>query len=1106
MKSCFFFLLLNAIILPLHAQENFYRSKQNPYYWGNRKPHAAYWQQDVHYRIKADINEKTDIISGHMQLTYWNNSPDTLYEVFFHLYENAFQPGSYYDDLHRNNKVKPLYGKYEKQGLGTVVLSFKHEDEELEQELDNTIMRVKLRKPILPGTSTRFELDFKTYFDSGSIRRRNKVFNSYGYKHYDGTHWYPIICVYDPKFKWTTDQHLGREFYANFGTFDVELTFAAHFIVEATGVLLNRDEVLPDTLRKKLDISNFKNKPLESKPSVIIPYDSTRRKTWKYHAENVHNFAFTADPTYRIGEAFTKDGVQCITLVQEPHAANWIPVAEYTVKVLELFSKDFGQYAYPKMVVADARDGMEYPMLTLCGGLYPGNKALIAHEVGHNWFYGMVGSNETYRAMLDEGFTQFLTVWALDNIPDDNEPASDQLNKRKKWKERFRLTLPARDTRAYLGYLVDAIRHDDMPLNTHSDMFQGALRQGGGYRHVYTKTATMLYNLQYVLGDTLFQNAMKYYFNKWKMAHPYPEDFRQSIIEYTQTDLNWFFDQWMETTKTIDYKVKKVSKDSKHKKTNLTRANSHTQPAAHQKLYRIVFKRKGEMQMPIDFTVVLKNGDSLNYYIPNSWFEKKGNATVLPRWIGWQKLKPTYTAAISVDDKIKNVIIDPSYRLADINMMNNARLPEIKWHWDAQVYHPPDWRRYHIYTRPELWWNAIDGFKAGWHFNGNYMQYQHQFALSFWVPTGLAHGNARQYGFFNEHFKPVKPADFRDAFNYRFTYETGLNKVIKGLSAFFISGYQEGLAFCRTGFTQKIRNSNISVYMKLMSRPRTNKDLYVLNGLWLTEKINNSLNVEWNHRYQYPKGSGKVYVNLRNTSIAAAYDYTYAEVEKINITRLWRFELRSRFYARYGWGNQIPLESALNITGANNEALMEFPLLRSRGFVPPQLVYDKGQSLVHFQQGGGLNLRAFADMFIANINPTENSTTYYTLALSGGAINLELDLDGLTTWQPKIIRDYLHLDVYLFFDAGITPSDPKKRNGNGLYTYANDGIFAGTNGKVFANGGVGFAVTLKKFGALEKIKPFTLRCDLPWWATYDLFSRSNTAMDYRFMFGLYRSF
>jgi len=1052
MKKAFLFLLLTANCLLLTAQNN-------PLYWQNRKPHAAYWQQDVHYKIKADVDERTDIISGKMQLTYTNNSPDTLREVFFHLYENAFQPCGYYDDLQRNNTVKPKYGKYESKCLGTTVDTFKHNGKLQQIELDNTIMRVKLDEPLLPRASTEFEVVFKTYFDIGTVRRRNKMYKSYGYKHYNGVHWYPIICVYDAKFKWTTDQHLGREFYADFGTFDVELTFASNFIVEATGVLQNRNEVLPDSLRKKLDIANFKNKLLEEKPSVIIPYDSLQRKTWKYHADNVHNFAFTADPTYRIGEAYTKDGVQCIALVQEPHAAQWQQVADYTVKVVELFSKDFGQYAYPKMVVADARDGMEYPMLTLCGGLYPSNKSLIAHEVGHNWFYGMIGNNETYRAMLDEGFTQFITVWALDNIAKD----SIEMIEQKGWKQRFGLPVAARDTRAYLGYMYDAVKHEDMPLNTHSDMFNGALGQGGGYRHVYSKTATMLYNLQYVLGDSLFQNAMKHYFNQWKMAHPYPDDFRHSIIDYTKTDLNWFFDQWMETTKNIDYKVACVKKGSGDDSTNIT------------------LKRKGEMQMPLDFDVITKNNDTVHYYIPNTWFEKDTEAKTLNRWIGWQKLKPTYTAKIDVNEKVKDVIIDPTYRLADVNMMNNAKKAKAQLHWDAQVNHTPDWRRYHIYTRPELWWNAVDGIKVGWHFNGNYMQYRHKFAFSFWVPTWLAQGNFNNY-----ELTGVAESDF-DKFNYRFDYETGLNKVIKGLSGFYSSGYVEGLEFYRTGFTQKIKKFTVSAYIKLLTRSFQERTHYVLNDVWGTELNNYSFNIATTHKYTYQKGNGKTTINIRMPFVAADYSYSYVDAEKINYTKLWKLELRTRVYGRVGFdfnsASVYPLESMLLLSGANNEQLMDYALLRSKGYVPPATI--SGNSTVAFQQGGGLNLRGYANV--------------YNLSKSGAAVNVELDFDEIVKIKPKKISDYIKFDTYLFLDAGIN-----ENLGDGALIDLNGNKLNSIN-RIIADAGVGIAFTIKKFGALEKIKPFTLRFDMPFWVSDGTLMNENNIAN-RWVFGLYRSF
>src|SRR5690606_27303308 len=195
----------------------------------------------------------------------------------------------------------------------------------------------------------------------------------------------------------------------------VQLEFAANYIVEATGVLQNRSEVLPDELRQRLDIKNFAEKPWGEKPSEIIPYNKEERKKWHFKAENVHDFAFTADHSYRIGTEY-ENGIECVALVQEPHASGWQNAAKFVAQTITALSNQFGTYHYPKMVAADANDGMEYPMLTLDGGKDPGYRGLLVHEIAHNWFYGMVGNNETYRAALDEGFTQFLTAWGLEKI------------------------------------------------------------------------------------------------------------------------------------------------------------------------------------------------------------------------------------------------------------------------------------------------------------------------------------------------------------------------------------------------------------------------------------------------------------------------------------------------------------------------------------------------------------------------------------------------------------------------------------------------------------------------------------------------------------------
>ena len=383
MRSTYLTLACILLGLSIYAQfpENTYRTESNKYYWKNRKPYDGYWQQDVQYKINASIDDKTDIIDGAVELTYWNNSPDELSFVYFHLYSNAQAKNSYLSDLYQNNGVKVKYGKYQEKGLGTNVSKITSNGVDLKMEQDNTVLKAYLPQALKSGESITFKIDFKTYFDNGSIRNRMKLFNAWGYKHYDVVHWYPRISVYDRKQGWDTDQHLDHEFYGDFGTYDVAFTLPNNYILDATGTLVNRSEVMPDDLRAKLDIKNFKSKPWNEKPSVIIEPNGTN-KTWKFHAENVHDFALTADPTYRIGEA-EWNGIKCISLAQEPHAANWQNAAEYAAKVIRVNSTDFGMYGYPKMIVADAQDGMEYPMLTLDGGFDPSYRDLLAHEISH---------------------------------------------------------------------------------------------------------------------------------------------------------------------------------------------------------------------------------------------------------------------------------------------------------------------------------------------------------------------------------------------------------------------------------------------------------------------------------------------------------------------------------------------------------------------------------------------------------------------------------------------------------------------------------------------------------------------------------------------------
>ncbi len=1063
MKSKLFTFILAAFALTAFAQfpENTYQSKSNQYYWKNRKPFEGYWQQDVHYKLTAALDDKTDIIDGSEELVYTNNSPDDLSYVYFHLYSNAQTKGSYLDDLYKNNNAKMHYGKYQAQGLGCTVSKITVNGTELKTELDNTILKVFLQKPIKSGESLTFQVNFKTYFDSGTMRNRMKLFGAWGYKHYDVVHWYPRISVYDRKLGWDTDQHLEHEFYGDFGTYDAAFTFPNNYILDATGTLLNRDEVLPADLRSKLDIKNFKDKPWGETPSVIIKPDGST-KTWKFHAENVHDFALTADPTYRIGEA-EWNGIKCIALAQEPHASRWQNAAEYTAKVLKVNSQDFGLYGYPKMVVADAQDGMEYPMLTLDGGYDPDYRDLLAHEIGHNWFFGMVGSNETYRAALDEGFTQFLTNWTYERI-DGNQRV--RFEPKSNYVKRFTEPDYVRNSEVFSGYMGEAARGIDANFNVHSDGYNGALGHGGGYRQVYMKTAVMLYNLQYTLGDSVFLSAMQHYVSQWKFAHPYLEDFRNSIIQYTKVDLNWFFDEWIETSKTIDYGVKSVRKGDKKDE------------------YKITFKRYG-MQMPLDFAVVANNDSVFNFHIPNNWYVKKTTAAVLPRWIGWDKIKPEYTAVVVIPSGVEDVVIDPSTRLADVDMLNNNKNISIKYRFDSKIYNPSNWMRYELFARPDIWYNGYDGIKAGLSANGNYMNYKHIFDAAVWFNTGIGQNNLPADGVSKNSYDNV---------SFRFNYRTSTDKFMKGSSFYAGAKAIDGLNAYNIGFDRKDASGKNRVYMnfKSMYRKGLNDLTYLLlPDEWLPSQLNNTINIGIEHNYNYAAGAGIINLGMRSSALLSDYDYQLINLTSVNRTRLGKLILDTRVIGQYGTGTNWASESSLFLAGGNPEDMMDNKYTRSQGFFSPEMA-KIGATPNNFQYGGGLNLRGYSG-YLAPQLQSDGSTVNTYKGQTGAAVNAELEFDGIVkirkqNWLTRTFK----LCTYLFGDAGVIN-----------YNAVTDNVLKMTDVRVDA--GLGIALTIKKFGVLQTVNPLTIRFDMPFFLN-KIPPSDKGFVQYRFVIGINRAF
>ena len=1060
MVKNYFLLAFLPFMLQAQTEQEEYRSAANTLYWKNRKPNAAYWQQDVNYNIQAKLIDTLNIVSGDETLTYYNNSPDELPFVFFHLYSNAQTKGSYMSSLYKNNGVKLQYGQYRNAGLGTNVERITINGQNLKTEVDNTVMKVWLQTPLKPGESIAFNIKFKTYFDNDVLmRNRMKLYGTFGYKHYNLVHWYPRISVYDAKQGWDTDQHMDHEFYGDFGSFHIELSLPNQYICDGTGALQNEKEVLPAELRQKLDIANFAKKPWNSAPSEIVKPDGTY-KTWIFNAINVHDAAYTFDPTYRIGEVMAGN-VRCIALVQEPHAVNWQNAAKYVAKVIENNSKNIGPYAYPKMIAADADDGMEYPMITLDGGSDPGYRGLFIHEISHNWFFGMVGSNETYRAFLDEGFTQFYTCDGWENM----EGKYNIYPKTKSAYVRNHTdSLYYRETNAYLRFINDAIRGDETTLNTHSDAFNGALLHGGGYGQVYMKTTIMLYNLRYVLGEDLFKAAMQNYFNQWKFAHPYPEDFRNSIIQFTHVDLNWFFDEWLETAKTIDYGIKKIK---------------HIKGTSNQ--YAITFKRKGRMQMPLDFTVETTNRESFNYYIPNTWFEKKTTATILPRWIGWDKVKPTYTATVTIPSgKIKNVVIDTGHVMPDVNAMNNAKPRNIDFRFDSKIANPPNRNRYQMYARPAIWYNGYDGVKAGVHLNGNYMNYKHIFDLTLWLNTGMGQAYLDKTTSINSH----------DPLSFLLNYKTATDKFMKKSNFYTTLKSLDGLASALFGFDRKSNNDKTRFYVQLKGMQRYNN--YSLNYLIYKNEwssvglLNSSASFGVDHNYNYRRGVGFVNFNVR-APFLGDFNYSAATATAINKTYFGKLGLHTRVFVQYGVGSNIPTESMLFVAGANPEELMESKYTRAMGIFQP---FNFGATTGNFAAGGGLNLRGYMGYLLPQID-ANGAYRYNYKGTSGAAINAELDFSKYFGFIAKATKQTLAFGTYLFGDAGV------------INTNYNAEPF--TLSDIMVDAGAGATLTIQKWGKLQTLKPLTIRADFPLFINRLPYAETNY-FQFRWMVGVSRAF
>lgn len=580
------------------------------------------WQQRVRYTMDVALDVKEHRYNGNGTLTYMNNSPDTLRELFFHLYFNAFRPGSEMDVRSRtiedpDSRVGARIAELKSTEVGELVVArMSQQGKPVVLEHLGTVLRATLPQALLPGKSTTLNYEFTGQVPV-QIRRSGR--NSSEGVAYSMTQWYPKLAHYDQR-GWHAYPYVGREFHGVWGDFDVKLTMDSAYTIAATGVLQNPEQIGHGYPAKK-----------------ALKRPAGDKLTWRFMAKDVHDFAWAADPDYvHFIETVPNGPTLHFFHKNDPElAAVWKDLPGHMVKALRYMNEHFGTYPWPQYSFVQGGDGgMEYPMLTLITGKRRIGSlvGVSVHEFVHSWYHGMLASNEGRFPWMDEGMTQYASSKVMQHLfPRSEAPHAS----------------------AYRGYeaLVASGKHE--PPIIHADHFATNMAYGVT---AYNFGELFVHQLGAVIGEENLAAGMLRYTKACGFKHPEPIDFERVMEKQSGLELDWYFDQWINTTRTLDYGIRSIMEVDGE--------------------LRITLERKGEMLMPVDVVVEKHDGSNVAYHIPltlmlgakpaggESW-----SFTALP---AWQWTDATYTFAVPGRiGQVSAVTIDPLDRTADIDRSND---------------------------------------------------------------------------------------------------------------------------------------------------------------------------------------------------------------------------------------------------------------------------------------------------------------------------------------------------------------------------------------------------------------------------------------------------
>jgi len=621
MKKILSFVLITVCSTTISAQNN------------------TYWQQKVAYKMDVTMDVKNYQYKGKQELVYTNNSSDTLRRVFYHLYNNAFQPGSEMDiriqnisdpDARMINKIKNLDGLEKKESriskllpneIGYLKISNFKQDGVIAKAIEvGTILEVTLAKPLLPNSKTIFTLDFDGQVPV-QIRRSGRN-NKEGVA-LSMAQWYPKMAEFDFE-GWHADPYIAREFHGVWGDFDINITIDKNYILGGSGYLQNKNEIG----------YNYQDKGV-----VVAVLKKTKTLTWHFYAPNVHDFTWAADKEYLHDVVQVPDGAKLHFLYKNNPKIidNWKKFQPKIVDLMQVYNKTVGKYPYDQYSIIQGGDGgMEYAMCTLIlgEGTYEGLVGVTAHEMAHSWFQHVLASNESKHGWMDEGFTSFLEDFGLNEVAEKivENPFIG----------------------AYNGYFSMVKSGKELPQATHADRFD----DNRTYSITsYSKGEVFLAQLQYLIGKENVLKTLKRYYADFKFKHPTPNDIKRSAERVSGANLDWYLVDWTQTTNTIDYGIKEVAD-----KVTTT---------------KISLERIGRMPMPMDILVEYVDGSKEAFYIPLRMmsYEKENPKPEIKRTIlkDWAWAEMNYVLEISKPKStIKKITLDPSGWMADVKKDNNV--------------------------------------------------------------------------------------------------------------------------------------------------------------------------------------------------------------------------------------------------------------------------------------------------------------------------------------------------------------------------------------------------------------------------------------------------